>query len=82
MSSRSDSGFERSRLDQQLGSLLDSWVHRDLPADRCRFCTEEIGDEQPPQDRFCDDDCEDAFDLVLEARLEIGQRDLEQRGYD
>lgn len=82
MSSHFGPDFQPTRLDQQLGSLLESWVNRDLPADRCRFCNEQLDEEQPPEDRYCDEDCEERFEAVLEARLAIGKRDIQQRGYD
>jgi hypothetical protein len=70
-------------LDQQLGSLLEAWTTRDLPADQCRFCTERLAEAvDDPAEQFCDDDCEADFETVLDARVALGQRDLDQRGYD
>lgn len=75
-------GTGRNQLDQQIGSLLEAWINRDVPSDRCRFCNEPLDDSEPPAARYCDESCEEAFDQVLEARLAIGRRDLDQRGFD
>lgn len=69
-------------LDQQIGSLLEGWITRDVPAERCRFCNELLEEPVEPPERYCNETCEERFDTVLEARLAIGKRDLEQRGYD
>lgn len=74
--------MNQDTLDQQIGSLLEAWYTRDVDEDQCRFCNERLDEPAPAQERFCDDECEDAFEKVFEARLAIGKRDLEQRGYD
>lgn len=71
---------ETKRLDQSIGSLLESWINRDT--DDCRFCNEPVEGDPPTSEQFCDDGCEENWELVSEARIAIGSRDLEQRGYD
>jgi hypothetical protein len=70
-------------LDQQLGSLLEAWATRDVAPDQCRFCNERLAEPvDDPTERFCDDDCEAGFGTVVDARVVLGKRDLDQRGYD
>jgi transposase-like protein len=77
----SDGG--RSDLDQQLGSLLEAWTTRDVPSNQCRFCNEQLFEPvDDPAEQFCDCDCADAFETVLDTRIALGNRDLHQRGYD
>jgi len=68
-------------LDQLIGSLLENWLTRDT-GNRCRFCNLELGDPREPGDRFCSARCKEDFNKVFEARLAIGKRDLDQRGFD
>jgi hypothetical protein len=71
------------KLDQQLGSIMEAWTTRDVAADQCRFCNERL--EEPtddPSERFCSASCADDFETVMDARIALGRRDLEQRGYD
>lgn len=76
-------GKGRNQLDQQLGSLLEGWINRDTPDDCCRFCNDPLGEpRESPADRFCDIDCEEDFNTVLSARIALGKRDLNQRGFD
>jgi hypothetical protein len=42
---------------------------------------EHVGDV-PPAEKFCSEECEDRFETVMDARIAIGKRDLQQRGYD
>lgn len=67
-------------LDQQIGSILEAWINRDTKG-VCRFCNEPVGDVAPDE-RFCNDECKDRFETVMDARIAIGKRDLQQRGYD
>lgn len=68
-------------LDQHIGSLLEAWTTRDT-GEFCRFCAvEHVGDVEPDE-KFCSEDCETAFQTVLAARVAIGDRDLDERGYD
>jgi hypothetical protein len=70
-------------LDQHLGSILEAWTTRDVDGDRCRFCTDHL--EAPVEDssdQFCNEECAAAFETVMDARIALGHRDLEQRGYD
>jgi hypothetical protein len=71
-------------LDQQLGSLIEAWYTRDVPDGHCQFCNEAIDGEPVTKGahEYCDDSCRDDLEQVLQARLVIGERDLEQRGYD
>jgi hypothetical protein len=71
-----------NELDQQIGSILEAWINRDVDDDQCRFCNEQLDEPAPPGDRYCDDECEAAMDQVFDARIAIGKRDMEQRGYD
>lgn len=81
----------RSRLDQAIGSLLERWLNEDT-GELCTFCREERVRLKPPDvsepagdwdgEKFCSRTCADRFGKVFEARLEIGKRDLDQRGYD
>lgn len=71
----------RSQLDQQLGSILEAWVTQET-GDRCRFCRQERVRDASKNDRFCSEGCREDFKQVQQARLALGQRDLEQRGYD
>jgi hypothetical protein len=67
-------------LDQRIGSILEAWVNRDT-GEGCRFCNEPVGDV-PAMEKFCSEECEDRFETVMDARIAIGKRDLQQRGYD
>lgn len=68
-------------VDQHLGSFLERWLTQDT-GPYCRFCrVEPVGDVAPPK-KFCSDGCREQFQVVMEARSAIGQRDLQQRGYD
>ena len=67
-------------LDQQIGSILEAWITRDTDG-VCRFCNSHVGDVAPDE-RFCTDECKDRFEKVLDARIALGKRDLQQRGYD
>lgn len=69
-------------LDQQIGSLLEAWINRSVEDNQCRFCNDALDEPKPPSERYCDDECESAFEKVMDARVAIGNRDLEQRGYD
>lgn len=71
---------EEERLDQSLGSLLESWYTR-ATGENCRFCNEHVGDVDADE-KFCSETCEERFETVFEARQALGKRDLEQRGYD
>lgn len=74
--------YSPSQLDQQLGSILEGWINRDVRDDQCRFCNAQLDDEKPAADRYCDEECEEDFGTVMQARLALGRRDLNQRGYD
>lgn len=67
-------------IDDQLGSIIESWTTRDT-GEGCRFCGEPVGDVDPAE-KFCDEKCSDRFDTVVEARIALGKRDVEQRGFD
>lgn len=69
-------------LDQQVGSIMEAWLTRETNPNQCRFCNNSLDWEADPAERFCDNDCEEAFEAVQEARVAIGERDLRQRGYD
>ena len=71
----------RTSLDQQLGSILEAWVQRDVPEDHCRFCNEPLDELKEPSGRYCDEECASAFGDVLQARLALGERDMRQRGF-
>jgi len=68
--------YQNDQIDQQIGSLLERWLTASIP-DHCSFCRVEETDEE-----FCSEECEENFQTVMDARLAIGRRDLEQRGYD
>jgi hypothetical protein len=70
-----------SELDQQLGSIIEGWTCRDT-GEYCRFCAVERVGDVPPIEKYCSDECEERFNKVMAARLAVGKRDLEQRGYD
>lgn len=72
------------QADQLLGSVMENWVTRDVPHGHCRFCNESVGDDAVTEGRqqFCDTDCKEQFQTVFSARLALGRRDLDQRGYD
>lgn len=74
--------MNRSELDQKIGSLLEAWINRPTGEANCRFCEEPLEEEKPANKRYCSDDCEKALRKVMEARIAIGERDLQQRGYD
>ena len=76
-----DTPYWNSELDQQIGSILEGWQNRDT-GEYCRFCADEHVGDVPPAERFCSDECEASFDEVAQARIVIGERDLEKRGYD
>lgn len=77
-----DTPYRNSTLDQQIGSRLEAWTTRDTGA-YCRFCADEhVGENVPASERFCSATCENRFETVMEARIALGQRDLDQRGYD
>lgn len=71
---------QQRQLDQELGWLLESWTTRDT-GEGCRFCNTPVGDV-PNEEKFCDETCEERFEQVMEARVAVGKRDLQQRGYD
>ena len=71
-----------SQLDQQIGSIIESWATRDVDENQCRFCNDELPEPRPADERYCSIDCEEAFQKVMDARIAIGKRDLAQRGYD
>jgi hypothetical protein len=71
-----------SHLDQHIGSLLEAWINRPVDDDQCRFCNATLDESAPPDERYCNSVCESSMEAVLDARIEIGSRDLEQRGYD
>lgn len=67
--------------DQMIGSVLESWVNRDT-GEYCRFCADvHVGDVES-NEKFCSDECRERFDQVFDARLAIGKRDIDLRGYD
>lgn len=71
----------QSDLNAQIGSLLERWTTRDTSG--CRWCNAPLEDEPAtPTEAFCDDDCQESWQQVLDARIEIGKRDMSQRGYD
>jgi len=73
----------QSEMNHDLGSLLEAWTTRDSPG--CAFCNAPSPDytsEDTGGREFCDEDCKEGFEKVIEARLALGRRDLEQRGYD
>ena len=67
-------------VDRMIGSYLERWITMDTGI-YCRFCRVEVAREDGAGD-YCCGDCEDSFRAVMEARIEIGNRDLDQRGYD
>ena len=70
-------------LDQNLGSVLEAWATRDVAADQCRFCNETLdAPTDDPTERFCSASCSEHFETVMGARIALGKRDLDQRGYD
>ena len=70
-------------LDQRIGSLLEAWATRDVAADQCRFCNETLDTPtEDPSERFCSESCSEHFGTVMDARIAISKRDLDQRGYD
>ena len=73
--------YRESHLDQEIGSVLEAWTTRDT-GEYCRFCANEHVGDAPPEERFCSDDCREDFQKVLDARITIGERDLELRGFD
>lgn len=70
-----------SQLDQTIGSQLEAWLTRET-GDYCRFCATVLVGDVEPEERFCSESCEEDYQLVRDARIAIGKRDLEQRGYD
>jgi hypothetical protein len=70
------------QLDQLLGSMMEAWINRDVDEDQCRFCNERLEEATPAAERYCSVECEQRMETVLEARVAIGNRDMEQRGYD
>lgn len=84
---RLDGGLDHSTpywtndLDQHIGSLIEAWTSRDT-GEYCRFCAQEHVGAVDPSERFCSEECEEAFRTVMEARFAIGRRDMDLRGYD
>jgi hypothetical protein len=70
------------KLDQLIGSMLENWLTKDCPKGYCRFCRKPVDGRLRPEVQFCDGKCKANFDKVQEARIVIGKRDLERRGYD
>jgi predicted nucleic acid-binding Zn ribbon protein len=72
------------RVDQLLGSYMEHWVTREVPEGHCRFCNDPHGSDpvENGRQRFCDEDCHEEFEKVFKARLALGRRDMDQRGYD
>lgn len=74
--------MDSERLDQFIGSMLEAWINRDVDEDQCRFCNERLEEPKSAAERYCSVECEQRMETVLEARVAIGKRDMEQRGYD
>ncbi len=73
--------------DEAIGSLLEHWLTRDT-GQRCRFdnvplaegsLTDKLRDASL---RFCGAECRKAFETISEARVVLGLRDLNRRGFD
>jgi len=63
-------------IDFAIGSLLEAWLTRDTKG--CRFCNKPLkGNKQ-----FCSAECKKKWEKIHEARVLLGLRDLEQRGFD
>lgn len=73
--------MNNQQLDQKLGSILEAWINRGTPG-ACRFCNEPVDGALEPSEQFCSEQCEERFETVMDARIALGQRDMEQRGYD
>lgn len=67
-------------LDWLIGSILEMWLTRNTDPDQCQFCNGTLNYAAEPAERFCDDECQAAFEQVQEARTAIGERDLDQWG--
>lgn len=69
--------------DETIGSLLDHWLTRKMNG-RCRFDNVELVErfEGHPELQFCGPKCRESFDKVVAARIAIGARDLDRRGFD
>ena len=73
----------QSDINRQLGSLLERWYTRDTPG--CAFCNvpdPAFTHEDTGAREFCDDECRQDFERIVNARLAVGKRDMAQRGYD
>ena len=81
MTDNNETPYWNSKLDQRIGTMLETWTTRDTGA-YCRFCADERVGDVDEQDKFCSSKCRERFDQVLEARVAIGSRDMDQRGYD
>lgn len=74
---------QQSDLNAKLGSLMERWLTRDTPG--CAFCNApdpDYQDDDTGVHEFCDEACAEAFEKVLDARVTLSKRDLDQRGYD
>lgn len=78
MTEAEDGGID---YDQIIGSILERWLTTPCKG-KCRFCREPVSEELKPPDQFCSEECKKKWQKVMEARLVIGKRDLDQRGYD
>ena len=69
-------------LNDTIGSLLENWLTTNCPPGYCRFCRKPVDARLKPAVQFCDKKCHENWNIVSKARIVIGERDLEQRGYD
>lgn len=67
--------------DEVIGSILERWLTTTYKS-KCRFCRKPVSKDMKPPDQFCSKDCKEKWQKIMEARLVIGKRDLDRRGYD
>jgi hypothetical protein len=72
-------------LNAQIGSILEGWLLEGVTG-ACQFCREDLGPDDDTVTKgelvFCSEECREDWKTVQEARLALGKRDLEQRGFD
>ena len=66
--------------DEAIGSWLENWLTRQDGTSLCRFCNTKLSTTTLPH--FCTGSCKKNFEVVQHARLLIGERDFERRGFD
>ncbi len=78
-----EDGSYHDCTDEAIGSELEYWLSgREHPKGRCFFCGKPSNEFRVGIREYCSERCRDDERAVFAARLAIGRRDLERRGFD